>query len=269
MVTIYLNGRLGNQMFQYTFARISSIKNGCNFFIPKNVEESINLYSNISRNFSHYFELPTPSNPHYWIGEDIFDIYLGEYDNYVDKLTSEVGIEYVKDGTFLYGFFQTDNYMKSYEDEIKNEWFKFKEPIISKGEEILNKYDLEKSILIHFRGGDYKNINKYFLPKKYYEDAIEYFGGDEKNVIIITDDIECAKTFFPFSEIINNEIGVDLYLLTKFKKIIIPNSSFSWWGAWLNKNNPCIIAPKYWFNYNDNNGIYDPPNIKTNKFIYL
>ena len=60
-----------------------------------------------------------------------------------------------------------------------------------------------------------------------------------------------------------------LSFLTKFKKIIIPNSSFSWWGAWLNKNNPYIIAPKYWFNYNDNNGIYNPPNIKTNKFIYL
>ena len=269
MVTVYLNGRLGNQMFQYTFARISALKNNCNFFVPKTIDESVNLYSNINNNFHTNFELPTLSNPHYWVGEDIFDTYLGTDDGYVDKIIGEINIVDTKDGSCLLGFFQTDNYMKPYENEIKYEWFKFKEPIISKGEEILNRYDIEKTILIHFRGGDYKNINKYFLPKKYYEDGIDYFDGDEKNVIIITDDIECAKTFFPFSESINNKIGVDLYLLTKFKKIIIPNSSFSWWGAWLNKNNPYIIAPKYWFNYNDNNGIYNPPNIKTNKFIYL
>lgn len=84
----------------------------------------------------------------------------------------------------------------------------------------------------------------------YFKNAISYFGKD-KLYLIISDDIEwCKKNFkgnnFFFSE--GESSIVDLYLQTMCNHNIISNSSFSWWGAWLN-NNPekIVIAPKNWF----------------------
>jgi hypothetical protein len=73
-----------------------------------------------------------------------------------------------------------------------------------------------------------------------------------KKFYVFSDDIEWCKNFF--SDILdfefisgNNEIR-DLYLMSSCENNIIANSSFSWWGAWLNKNpNKKVIAPSVWF----------------------
>ena len=80
----------------------------------------------------------------------------------------------------------------------------------------------------------------------------------EKNKEIIfyifSDDIELAKEFFAFEKnavFININKGKysyrDMYLMSLSKNIIISNSTFSWWAAWLGKNKNTIIAPKLWF----------------------
>jgi len=84
----------------------------------------------------------------------------------------------------------------------------------------------------------------------------------EKTYLIFSDDIEWCKLNFDFLE---NKIFVngntdfqDLYLMSKCNDNIIANSTFSWWGAWLNQNpNKKVIAPKIWFgnfysNFNTN-----------------
>jgi len=73
---------------------------------------------------------------------------------------------------------------------------------------------------------------------------------------------------FPEFESISNSVEEDFYMLTQAKYMIIPNSSFSWWAAWLNQNEPITIAPDRWFNYNSGDN-FDPIGIKCSKFTYI
>jgi hypothetical protein len=85
---------------------------------------------------------------------------------------------------------------------------------------------------------------------QYYQNAIDNFDNDVI-FLVFSDDINYAKKTFTENKytIIENEKDyIDLYLMTMCKSNIIANSSFSWWGAWLNNNtNKKVIAPKKWF----------------------
>jgi hypothetical protein len=83
-------------------------------------------------------------------------------------------------------------------------------------------------------------------------EAANMFAEDNPYYVIFSDDPEYCKTLFAASEnvlyIDNNDPYVDLCLMSMCDHNIIANSSFSWWGAWLNKNpNKKVIAPKQWF----------------------
>jgi hypothetical protein len=102
---------------------------------------------------------------------------------------------------------------------------------------------------IHIRRGDYikySNIHT-VLPISYYESAMKILNPNK--VIILTDDIEWAKTHTLFSEyeISNSKSDIeDLSIMRSCNSGIIANSTFSWWGAWLT-NSSNIVAPNKWF----------------------
>jgi hypothetical protein len=111
------------------------------------------------------------------------------------------------------------------------------------------------SVSIHVRRGDYLNIkNIGVLDVDYYKNAINYIVDRVKDprFFIFSDDMNWCKVNFNFlkqpiyvSET-RNEI-VDLQLMSSCNHNIIANSSFSWWGAWLNQNpNKIVVAPKGW-----------------------
>jgi hypothetical protein len=87
----------------------------------------------------------------------------------------------------------------------------------------------------------------------YYEKSVSIIGED-KLYVIFSDDINWCKENLNF---IKNKIFVtdnldyqDMYLMSMCKNNIIANSSFSWWGAWLNKNtNKKVVYPYIWFNF--------------------
>ena len=75
--------------------------------------------------------------------------------------------------------------------------------------------------------------------------------------LLITDDIECAKKYMPFDiPSLHDEIGFDFYVINKAKYVILSNSSFGLWAAWLNKEANLIIAPKYWAKHNTSDGYW-------------
>lgn len=282
MISVYLNGRLGNQIFQYVMTRILSEKSQTNFWIPKNKEDSIEFYSNISKKFNHNLELPVEDNPHYWIGNELFDIDFGNNDGNIDLILNEdlnsLDFEDQYDNFILYnnssnilllGYFQNNEYFKNKRYEIVK-WLSFTDKVKSESKDILEKYPVEKYCYIHFRGGDYKNISQFYLPKEYYLKSINKIKeiNSDLKFLIITDDLEEAEKMFPDYEIISNSMHVDFYLLNNSKYTIIPNSSFSWWSSWLNLNNIITIAPNRWFNYNSG-GDFFPKNIKTELFTYI
>ena len=271
MISTYLNGRLGNNLFQYVFCRISAIKNNCNFFVPKNREESISFYGDCMIKTKSSLEMPCDSNPHYWTGEKLFDIDFGVNDGFINKSVDDISVEGVADGSLLVGFYQRESHMLDFRGEIINNWLKFKDSIIEEGNHLLNLYDPNNYCYIHFRGTDYKGIPQFYLPKSYYFDAIEKIKEVNENIkfLVITDDVEESKKIFDGFEVISNTTEMDFYLLSQSKFSIIPNSSFSWWSRWLSKNNEMTIAPNRWFNYNSNENTFSPPGINTSFFTYI
>lgn len=273
MISIYLNGRLGNQLFQYTFCRISALKNKCNFFIPSNKIESIEFYSQCNSKFKCNLSMSEESNPHYWVGDKLFDVDTGFNDDKINKIVNEYDIDYridynqIVDGDLIKGYCQFEENLLEYENLIKNEWFKIKPEIIESAKKITDKYNINDYCIIHFRGGDYKTIDRFYLPKTYYDDAKSKIQKKIK-YLIVTDDIMEAKKFFPEDEVISNTMEIDFCLLTLYKYVIIPNSTFSLWAAWLNINDPIVIAPNRWFNYKTE-GNFFPIGMETKKFIYV
>lgn len=126
-------------------------------------------------------------------------------------------------------------------------------------EYINNKYtDIlnSNSISIHVRRGDYVNLSEHhpLIGNDYYIAAANYITERAKvdKYVVFSDDIEYCRTLFGDSKEITyierEEDYIDLYLMSFCKHNIITNSTFSWWGAWLNQNpDKIVIAPKQWF----------------------
>lgn len=121
---------------------------------------------------------------------------------------------------------------------------------------IYKKYEdlLNDSLSIHLRFGDYRKIQDHhpLLSKtNYYENILEI--NKRKNLLVFSDDIKRAKKIRAFKNfdvkfITNEPEYVDLFLMSLCNDNAIANSSFSWWGAWLNKNNnKNVYYPKTWF----------------------
>ncbi len=172
------------------------------------------------------------------------------------------------------GYWQSFKYFDKYQDSIRKA-FSFRKEIYTENKRYADKINsCENSISIHIRRGDYdtnptlKKLYGGICTLDYYKKSFNYISQNVDNPIffLFSDDIPWVKRTlgeFDFNieyidqniESTKSEIGhknngyVDMYLMTLCKHNIIANSSFSWWGAWLNSNNEkIVIAPKKWFN---------------------
>lgn len=217
-------GRLGNQLFQISATVALANRN-------RDVAK-FNEWS-----YSSYFKNPINA------GLDESEI----KNNYRERSFEYHPIEY-KNGLDLIGYFQSERYFKDSEELIRY-YFDFKDELIDDEKIEIAK----KSCSIHIRRTDYLNFPEYhpFPGIDYYEKAIKLMRDmGISDFIIFSDDIEWCKknfgSFFKYSEGLSDI--QDLALMSKCKNHIIANSSFSWWGAWLNNNkDKKVIAPSLWF----------------------
>lgn len=149
----------------------------------------------------------------------------------------------VKDNTVIDGEFQDPKYFMHHIDEIRD-WLKVK-PLEMP----------DDLCLIYIRGGEYKYVPSVFLPKEYFEKAINIMKS--KGITrfrVVSDDPEVAKRYFPEYEFIddfeNHDMGRDWRMARYAKWLILPNSSFAIFPALLNQDAKLIIAPKFWAGYN-------------------
>ncbi len=172
----------------------------------------------------------------------------------------------------LIGYFQSEKYFITYKNEILD-LFEIddntKNNLINKYGHILN----QDTCSIHVRRGDYLNLQNYHptQPINYYKKAIKIIG-DDKHFLIFSDDIKWCEENFNFLKnktfVLGNLDYEDLYLMSMCKNNIIANSSFSWWGAWLNKNeNKQVIIPSKWFGIS--NSHLNTNDLYCNKWIKL
>lgn len=159
--------------------------------------------------------------------------------------------------SYFKGYFQNENYFKNLRPQILQD-FKLLEPLNQENASLLKQIKQTNSVSLHIRRGDYLNSSfKNLDVKEYYQKAIDYIASKIKNphFYIFSNDFawvkENIKTGYEQTIVdINDESHgyFDLELMRHCQHNIIANSTFSWWGAWLNKNpDKIVIAPKIWY----------------------
>lgn len=161
-----------------------------------------------------------------------------------------------KNGICLEGYFQSEKYFKKYRKEI----LELFEPTTQINNYIHYKYGhlFEKDTIgLHVRRGDYLQYQDHhpICNIFYYNKALFEICGDVRchphNILVFSDDPEWCRNNFKsdnFTIIEEESDIIDLYLMSKCQHQVIANSSFSWWGTWLNQNpDKKVVAPKHWF----------------------
>jgi len=180
--------------------------------------------------------------------------------------------ETIRGNITMLGYFQNDQYFKNIVSEIRND-FSFKKPLTGKNIDLSKKIKTSESISIHIRRGDYltnKNATSNFITCNidYYKNAIEYISDRINNpeFYVFSDDPVWVKNNINFVDHPVSYIDwnngsdsyIDMQLMSLCKHNIIANSSFSWWGAWLNSNmEKIVIAPSKWFQEEKKNNLLD------------
>jgi hypothetical protein len=176
------------------------------------------------------------------------------------------------DNLCINGFFQSYKYFDEIKSQLINKYFIPNIEIAN----ALKTYQISNNSLgISVRRGDYLMLqhNHCVLSTDYYQNIINmYFSNNIDQVYIFSDDISWCKTIFGNNvNYVEDSIGTQLFLMTKMKHFIMSNSTFAWWGAYLNQNNGIIVSPDPWFgpSYEDKNTIdlYHPSWIKFNHQI--
>lgn len=260
MIIVRIIGGLGNQMFQYAAGRrLSYIHN-----TPLQLD-----ISELSRLRTRRYELDC-----FNIQAQVIDkVNKGLIHRIITRLKNKENIYFEKhfrfdrnvlalpDNVTLVGYWQSVKYFLDIEGIIGNE-FTFKHRPSGKIIAILKKIKSSESVSIHVRRSDYITKRKFFLyhgvcSLDYYRQAISLMVQRLKSpeFFIFADDlvwvkknlkIEYPKFFVDLN--LKDKDYEDLRLMSYCKHNIIANSSFSWWGAWLNKNkNKIVVAPKKWF----------------------
>ncbi len=234
-------GRLGNQLFQIASTIGIANENKDEFLFP--------LWE-----YSKYFSNPIPQTNIIELEKKDFHKIQEAFFSYYHIITNRRSVD-------LNGYFQSEKYFENCKDIIKSHFVlkdRFLKEII-----YLDQIKNKETCSIHVRRGDYvnlKNIYTELLLENYYNEAISLFHKDI-TFLIFSDDIQWCKENIKGKNIIFVEGQKDIYdliLMSKCTHNIIANSSFSWWGAWLNENiDKKIIAPESWFASGNNMPIKD------------
>jgi len=277
MIIVSLFGGLGNQMFQYACGKSVASRLGVELKLDVSLVQDRAERKNFTYRdyelgvFKIKEEIATIEEvrqyiPNLWNSK----LYLKQlyklkrffngnsFYNEKLKFIYNKDIEQVKDNTYLYGYFQTEIYFKTLRNELL-QIFRIQQEIDLINSSLISQMKSENSISIHVRRGDYLNSPFEILDiQNYYQKAIEFIQKEINSPVfyIFTNDYLWVEKNFELLNIkktivkINsgNQSYLDMILMSNCKHNICANSSFSWWGAWLNTNpSKIVIAPDRWF----------------------
>jgi hypothetical protein len=262
--TCELQGGLGNQLFQLAAADYVSKKNGFAvnanidklqtgratriFSIPEEILKILCPEATVTKS-----SVPLLLKRICWRVTSFFPTHFFSY----EYRQSEIGYDSRLDSNFnfhrLNGYFQTYKYVDSLN------WRSFLEENVMPNSEIeilLNRMKTANPVVLHIRGGDYlidkSGIGN--LSENYFKQCLSEIAGKDDEIWIFTDDRNHATKLL--SNLSYNFIFIDqenllspfsaLFLMSKANRIIISNSTFSWWAAYFSSNSQ-IYSPNKWF----------------------
>lgn len=261
MITVHIIGGLGNQMYCYALYR-TLLERG------RDVRMDISLYDYWDRSKRNVvaerkYELADVFN----ITERLTDRKIGYAKWFMMRVLRKLRVSggwlYLDNGKgfqpeildlkrgCLCGYWQSFKYSAEIEDILRKE-FVFRKPMTDKTARVIDQIRNCNSVSISIRRGDYLRLG-WSLPEEYYTGAIRYIQERVTNAkfFCISDDIDwCKKTYagtnFTFVDLSSGDDAyVDMQVISECKYNILANSTFSIWGAWLNRNpNPIIVRPE-------------------------
>jgi hypothetical protein len=281
MICIQLSGGLGNQMFQYACGRSLAYHHQTELVFDISRLNKNHGGSTIRQYALDIFNIQ---------GKEISEAGLGKSKPLIyrilntlsikirgkgiqtpayfieNKFSYNAGIEKISGNCFLSGYWQSPYYFQSIEYLIRQE-FTFPNKLNRENSDWLNEIHNANSVSLHIRRTDFVNNISHdihgFCSMDYYREAINIICSKVNDPVffIFSDDIEWAKqnlkVTHPCSFISGNKGSksyIDMQMMSACKHNVIANSSFSWWGAWLNSNaDKFVIAPKKWFSDNKMN----------------
>lgn len=281
MIIVRLKGGLGNQLFQYATARTAAERNNSTlkldilwFDDPKHIYRKYRLNK---FNIVESFVTPGEVDEITWksrtgLKKRIFDYVQRRMPYYRRKIVQEQNFYFdpnvarVLKNVYLDGYWQSEKYFKDIENILPSE-FSLKTPLDKMNQTVLNKITQTEPVSIHVRHPkpwcrdpqtNPDNIEFHgTCSLEYYHAAVKKISMEVKNphFFVFSDNMDWTrdnlKYDLPLTFVDHNgeeKDYKDLHLMSHCKHNIIANSTFSWWGAWLNKNpDKIVIAPKKWF----------------------
>ena len=178
-----------------------------------------------------------------------------------------------RDPVYLTGFFQSEKYFADVKEEVRRRLTfseRVKAELSESYREILTRIEAVPSVSVHVRRGDYLHASHNGMYEgictlDYYRKAMAQIREKEPEAVffLFSNDMEWTKEHLAGPDCVPVEGGseekgyLDLYLMSRCRHNIIANSSFSWWGAWLNDNpEKQVIAPARWINGRECRDIY-------------
>ena len=274
-IIVKMSGGLGNQMFQYAMGKSLAERNHTTLLLDTSLYQSIEMHNGFELEYVFDISVKIASKSEIkallgWktsklvrkiLSKKRFVFLRGLNYYHENELEYNGSILTLPSNGYLEGYWQSERYFKDIEGIIRDE-FVFKKLLLGRNTEIADKIKNSNSVSLHVRRGDYMANHSIHVPctVDYYNQAIRYVNSHLSNPVyfIFSDDIKWARESLLIdakSYFINNNIGIDSFNDMHLKSLcdhhIIANSSFSWWGAWLNSSkDKIVIAPKGWF-HND------------------
>ena len=286
-IIVRMFGGLGNQLFQYSFGRSMALSQNkrlildLSFYKNSLIDYSNNLIMRKSKyqltNFYLTNDITLTKNC-YNFSYRLFKYLLNYFPNFVKKKFFFTKKFKIKNFYFEKNLFKIDNNKKNLNKQScyyigywqSTKYFEKSKKIIKSELKLMNLSSSAKKFIkkidknlaaIHIRGGDTLiDYNTVTPERKFYAKTIKLIKKKNNNIKfhIFTDDVEYSKKIIFSSNIKNFKIistskkFTDLeefHILQNYKFVIISNSTFSWWAAYLNNIKASkIYAPKIWYN---------------------
>jgi hypothetical protein len=268
-VVCRLSGGLGNQMFQYAAARALALRIGAPLILDLSWfstydERTFALDSlSISGELYHtpFANVKALARPISRLATPLIRLRFGVPVYKARQFQLDPHMMRLEDGVYLKGYWQSEKYFDQADAQIRAD-FQCVRPFTSDRQKVVDHIATKNAISVHVRRGDYVTSAKYnavhgTCSPQWYQLAMEKMAQDvaEPAFFIFSDDPEWARANLPtqweahFVEPQNDKRDFeDMHLMSRCQHHIIANSSFSWWGAWLNgSKTKRVIAPAKWF----------------------
>ncbi len=246
---------MGNHLFQYAFALSASKKLHTLYVIDDRNTKDVFLKYFERISFTDYSFVRKILLLAFRLKKNTSLLQQSGYEEDINEVLNKI-----TDNCYYDGYFQSSFFFKNVIDALPQK-IKIKKAFRKQFDDKYGQLFNNKKILaIHCRLGDYLVYNSetlggtnIALPESYYLNALSLISDlDQYHVIVVTDDIEnfgSRLSFIKNKTVVSESEIMDFQILMNADALIISNSTFSWWAAYLNSKKPPIFSPKFWLGF--------------------